>query len=131
MPGLGMLLAALVSLAASLSAEVISGLKPAAPPPAPDTLAPGLAPDYTSAIMNHVDDRKSRTFEPGPPLTPLDWRMSAGRVLTSTGQHRGSAPSYRRQADPRGRTSRSATRPPGSSGGSRVQSRASSRPSRR
>jgi hypothetical protein len=81
--GLGMLLATLVGLATTVGAETITGLKPAEPPPASDKLAPGLAVQYTYAIMNNVEDMKGRKFEPGPPITHLDWRMGSGRVLTS------------------------------------------------
>jgi PA14 domain len=73
----------LLSVAATGAAGALTGLKPAEPQPAPDTLAPGLAVQYTYAIMNHVDEMKGRKFEPGPPITHLDWRMGTGRVLTS------------------------------------------------
>lgn len=78
-----LLLASLAGGAATAGAETIAGLKPAEPQPAADKLTPGLAVQYTYAIMNHVDDMKGRKFEPGPPITHLDWRMGTGRVLTS------------------------------------------------
>ena len=77
------LLTSLAGGAATAGAETIAGLKPAEPQPAADKLTPGLAVQYTYAIMNHVDDMKGRKFEPGPPITHLDWRMGTGRVLTS------------------------------------------------
>jgi PA14 domain-containing protein len=73
----------LVSVAPTAEAGALTGLKPAEPQPSPDQLAPGLAVQYTYAIMNHVDEMKGRKFEPGPPITHLDWRMGTGRVLTS------------------------------------------------
>jgi len=73
----------LLSVAAMAEAGALTGLKPAEPQPTPDQLAPGLAVQYTYAIMNHVDEMKGRKFEPGAPITHLDWRMGTGRVLTS------------------------------------------------
>ena len=73
----------LLSVAATAEAGALTGLKPAEPQPTPDQLAPGLAVQYTYAIMNHVDEMKGRKFEPGAPITHLDWRMGTGRVLTS------------------------------------------------
>ena len=64
-------------------AETISGLKPAEPQPTAEQLTPGLAVQYTFAIMNHVDEMKGRKFEPGAPLTHLEWKMGEGAVLTS------------------------------------------------
>ena len=83
-PGIAHTLAiVLLSVATTAAAGALTGLKPAEPQPAPDHLAPGLGVQYTYAIMNHVDEMKGRKFEPGPPITHLDWRMGTGRVLTS------------------------------------------------
>jgi PA14 domain len=83
-PGIALALGiVLVSVAPTAEAGALTGLKPAEPQPSPDQLAPGLAVQYTYAIMNHVDEMKGRKFEPGPPITHLDWRMGTGRVLTS------------------------------------------------
>src|SRR5215831_12459692 len=79
----GTVFAATVALAPAARAETITGLKPAEPQPTAEQLAPGLAVQYTYAIMNHVDEMKGRKFEPGPPITHLDWRMGSGIVLTS------------------------------------------------
>jgi hypothetical protein len=79
----GALLAGAAALVPAARAETITGLKPAEPQPAPGQLAPGLAVQYTYAIMNHVDEMKGRKFEPGAPLGHLDWRMGYGIVLTS------------------------------------------------
>ena len=78
----GTVLAVVVALGPA-AAETISGLKPAEPQPTPEQLAPGLAVQYTYAIVNHVAELKGRKFEPGPPLTHLDWRMGTSIVLTS------------------------------------------------
>jgi hypothetical protein len=78
----GTVLAVAVALGPAV-AETISGLKPAEPQPTPEQLAPGLAVQYTYAIMNNISERKGRKFEPGPPLTHLEWRMGNGIVLTS------------------------------------------------
>ena len=64
-------------------AEIIGGLAAAEPQPGAEQLAPGLAVQYTYAIMNHVDDMKGRKFEAGSPILHLDWRMGEGIVLTS------------------------------------------------
>ncbi len=65
------------------AADTVSGLKPAEPQPTAEQLAPGLAVQYTYAIVNHIGELKGRKFEPGPPLTHLEWRMGTGIVLTS------------------------------------------------
>ena len=80
---LGAVAGGLVTVAMAAGAGPLTGLKPVEPQPSPDKLAPGLAVQYTYAIMNHVDEMKGRKFEPGPPITHLDWRMGSGRVLTS------------------------------------------------
>ena len=67
----------------AIAAPVITGVRPAEPEPTADQLAPGLAVQYTYALMNHLDEMKGRTFESGPPITHLDWRMGTGIVLTS------------------------------------------------
>jgi len=79
----GTVFAITVALAPAARAETISGLKPAEPQPTAEQLAPGLAVEYTYAIMNHVDEMKGRKFESGPPITHLDWHMGSGIVLTS------------------------------------------------
>jgi len=80
-PLLPVLFAAALAASTLARAETISGLKPAEPQPA--GLTPGLAVQYTFAIMNHVDEMKGRKFEPGAPLTHLEWKMGEGAVLTS------------------------------------------------
>jgi PA14 domain len=77
------LLWVVLGVAASAGAETISGLKPTEPQPEAARLKPGLAVQYTYAIMNHVDEMKGRQFEPGSPILHLDWVMGTGRVLTS------------------------------------------------
>ncbi len=84
----GTALAGTLWLAPGAEAETISGLKAAEPQPAPASLKPGLAVQYTYAIMNHVDEMKGRKFEPGAPVLHLDWVMGYGRVLTSK-EHEG------------------------------------------
>jgi len=81
----GLVLVLAASIGSFAVAEIIAGLKPAEPEPAAQQLAPGLATEYTYAIMNHLDDFKGRKFEAGPPLPNLDHRMGAGTVLTSKG----------------------------------------------
>jgi PA14 domain-containing protein len=80
---LTLLVVSLAGCAGGMSARPISGLRPAASQPTPDQLAPGLAVQYTYAIMNGLVDMRGRPFESGPPLTHLDWQMGTGRVLTS------------------------------------------------
>jgi hypothetical protein len=80
---LPVVLAAALAAATPARAETISGLKPAEPQPAAQQLTPGLAVQYTYAIMNHVDEMKGRKFEPGSPITHLEWKMGEGAVLTS------------------------------------------------
>src|SRR5215813_12211661 len=77
----GLVIAILVRSA--IAAPMITGVRPAEPEPTADQLAPGLAVQYTYAIMNHLDEMKGRKFETGPPITHLDWRMGSGIVLTS------------------------------------------------
>ena len=80
---LGTALAAVVMLAAPAGADVITGLRPAEPQPTAEQLAPGLNVQYTYAIVNYTGQLQGRKFEPGPPLTHLEWRMGSGIVLTS------------------------------------------------
>jgi PA14 domain len=75
-------LAVVVTLGGA-AAETVSGLKPAEPHPTPEQLAPGLAVQYTYAIVNSISELKGRKFEPGPALSHLEWRMGNGTVLTS------------------------------------------------
>ncbi|MBI4014271.1 MAG: hypothetical protein HY359_18280 [Candidatus Rokubacteria bacterium] len=79
----GGVLALVVALAPAAGAETITGLKPAEPQPSAQQLAPGLAVQYTYAIVNHVDELKGRKFEAGPPLAHLEWKMGTSLVLTS------------------------------------------------
>ncbi len=79
----GVALVAALWLAPAAHAEILTGLKPAEPQPPAASLKPGLAVQYTYAIMNHVDDMKGRKVEPGSPILHLDWVMGTGRVLTS------------------------------------------------
>jgi len=74
---------ALLAAAALAAAAPIAGLRPAEPAPPAAELAPGLAVQYTYAIMNDVAELKGRRFEPGPPLPHLEWKMGSGIVLTS------------------------------------------------
>src|SRR5262249_11168875 len=55
------------------AAPPITGLRAAEPQPTADQLAPGLAVQYTYAIMNHIAEMKGRKFETGPPIMHLDW----------------------------------------------------------
>ena len=81
---LGATVAALtVGLGPVASADTITGLRPADPQPTAEQLAPGLAVEYTYALMNHIDEMKGRKFESGPPILHLDWVMGYGIVLTS------------------------------------------------
>jgi PA14 domain-containing protein len=80
---LPVVLAAALATTIPAHAETISGLKPAEPQPTAQQLTPGLGVQYTYAIMNHVDEMKGRKFEPGPPITHLEWKMGEGTVLTS------------------------------------------------
>jgi hypothetical protein len=78
--------AALVLVAASTSSaagQPIGGLRPAEPQPGAAQLTPGLAVQYTYAIVNHLDELKAKKFEPGPPLPQLDYKMGSGNILTS------------------------------------------------
>ena len=76
-------LAIAILVGSAIAAPVITGVRPAEPEPTADQLAPGLAVQYTYAIMNHIDEMKGRRFESGPPIAHLDWRMGSGIVLTS------------------------------------------------
>jgi PA14 domain len=76
-------LAVAATLVASAAADTITGVRPAEPQPTAEQLAPGLAVQYTYAVMNHLAEFKGRKFEPGPPLADLNHRMGEGMVLTS------------------------------------------------
>jgi hypothetical protein len=76
-------LAFVAALAPPAGAETLTGLKPAEPQPAPPALTPGLAVQYTYALVNHVDELKGRKLESGSPVTHLEWKMGSGAVLTS------------------------------------------------
>jgi hypothetical protein len=79
----GTVVAVTLALGPVARAETITGLKPAEPQPTAQQLTPGLAVQYTYAIMNYIDQMKGRKFDSGPPLTHLDWHMGSGIVLTS------------------------------------------------
>jgi len=66
---------------APLRAEQLTGLRPAEPQPT--TLSPGLAVEYSYGMVNHLNELKNKKFEPGPPLTNLEYRWGPGNVLTS------------------------------------------------
>src|SRR4029450_4934972 len=72
-----------VALGPAGGADTITGLRPAEPQPGAEVVAPGLAVQYTYAIMNYLGEMKGRKFESGPPITHLNWRMGSGIVLTS------------------------------------------------
>ena len=76
----GATLALLLALASVARAETITGLRPAEPQPA--QLTPGLAVEYTYAMVNYIEQLKGRKFEPGQPLEALNYRWG-GNVLTS------------------------------------------------
>jgi hypothetical protein len=76
--------AAALALALTLAgAQTVTGLKLAEPQPAPDKLSPGLAVGYVFGRFNHINEFKTKKFEPGKPLAQLDYRMGDGPVLTS------------------------------------------------
>ena len=72
----------------AIAASPVTGVRPAAPRPTADQLVPGLAVQYTYAIMNHIAEMKGRKFESGSPITHLDWHMGNGIVLTSKARER-------------------------------------------
>ena len=74
---------ALVVALTAAGAELLTAVKAADPQPTPDKLAPGLAVAYVYGIFNHINEFKSKKFEPGPALPHLDWRMGEGAILTS------------------------------------------------
>lgn len=76
-------LAVVVSVTPAARADTVTGLRPVEPQPTAQQLVPGLAVQYTYAIVNHLDELKGKKFESGQPLPHLDWRMGAGTVLTS------------------------------------------------
>ena len=83
----GMAMACALVLAVTAGgAEMLSGLKAAEPQPSAQQLAPGLAVGYVYGIFNHLNDFRSGKFESGPPLPHVDYRMGAGRILTSKDQ---------------------------------------------
>jgi hypothetical protein len=79
----GAVLGVMIPLGTAMAGPTITGVRLAEPQPTGDQLAPGLAVQYTYAIMNYIGEMKGRKFESGPPLTHLDWRMGSGIVLTS------------------------------------------------
>jgi hypothetical protein len=68
-------------LASAVRAEVLTGLRPAEPQPT--ALSPGLAVDYWYGMVNHINELRTKKFEPGPVLANLDYHWGAGNVLTS------------------------------------------------
>jgi PA14 domain-containing protein len=78
-----MVTGALVIALTTAGAQTLTGLKAAEPQPPPDKLAPGLAVSYVFGIFNHINEFKSKKFEPGAPLPQLDYRMGEGAILTT------------------------------------------------
>ena len=74
---------ALVGAATAAGAEILTGLKAAEPQPSAEQLAPGLAVGYVYGRFNHINEFKTKKFEPGKPLPHLDYRMGEGAVLTA------------------------------------------------
>lgn len=73
----------LVAALTTAGAQTLTGLQPAEPQPTPDKLAPGLAVSYVFGIFNHINEFKTKKFEPGAPLQHLDYRMGEGAILTT------------------------------------------------
>jgi hypothetical protein len=73
----------LVVALTTAGAQTLTGLQPAEPQPTPDKLAPGLAVSYVFGIFNHINEFKTKKFEPGAPLQHLDYRMGEGAILTT------------------------------------------------
>jgi hypothetical protein len=78
-----MVACALVAAATTVGAELLTGLKAAEPQPSAEQLAPGLAVGYVYGRFNHINEFKTKKFEPGKPLLQLDYRMRDGAVLTT------------------------------------------------
>ena len=78
-----MVAGALVVALTTAGAQTLTGLKAAEPQPTPDKLAPGLAVSYVFGIFNHINEFKTKKFEPGAPLAHLDYRMGEGAILTT------------------------------------------------
>jgi hypothetical protein len=74
---------ALVVVATTARAEMLTGLKAADPQPSADKLAPGLAVSYVFGIFNHINEFKTKKLEAGAPLPHLDYRMGEGAILTT------------------------------------------------
>ncbi len=75
---------ALVIFATNSWAQTVSGLVPAQPQPAADSLKPGLAVEYLDIMVRHVDEIEiAGKGKPGDPLPLLDWQTGDGEVLTS------------------------------------------------
>jgi len=75
---------ALAAVARPAGADSFNDLKPVAPQPAADALAPGLAVNYVFKMVRHVDEIESAGAGlPGPPLPALNYQSGAGKVLTS------------------------------------------------
>lgn len=63
----------------------VSGLKPASPQPAAETLKPGLAVEYLNIFIRHVDEIEiAGKGKRGEPIEALDWPNSDQEVLTSS-----------------------------------------------
>ena len=67
-------------LVSASGAQTVVALRAAEPQPV--QLTPGLAVEYTYAKVNYVEELKGRKFEPGPPLTQINYKWG-GNVLTS------------------------------------------------
>ncbi len=84
--GLGAaVVAVMVALGADgAAAQMIEGAKPAAPQPADDQLAPGLAVSYVYQYFNDLSEMMGHEGKPGEPLANLDATPGRGQpVLTS------------------------------------------------
>jgi hypothetical protein len=78
-----MAVGALVAVVTTAGAELVTGLKAVEPQPSAEQLAPGLAVGYVYGRFNHINEFKTKKFEPGKPLPNLDHRMGEGAVLTT------------------------------------------------
>jgi len=72
------------SAAVAQQADPIGELQRASPQPSAEALEPGLAVEYISVFVRHVDQAEaSGKGRPGQPLEMLDWNTLDGEVLTS------------------------------------------------
>jgi hypothetical protein len=81
--GVGVLLGLCLALVlvTSVRADVLTGFRPAEPQPT--ALSPGLSVAYWYGMVNHINELRTKKFEPGPALTNLDYHWGPGNVLTS------------------------------------------------